>query len=197
MLSHIIQNCHIDLAALADPLDLLRGLDHVVIRNLVSGIRRLHQLLIKCLMAMFVLLSTSARAWIVWINLLLLTLFRCTDCAVIFVCSGYFCNLFSLHFLLNLNVEQCTDRVFSDCICHFTEHLISCHLVLYQWISLSISLKTDSLTQLIHIIDMIHPSCINHFQKYNTLNFAKLLCLRELCFFVLISLHSTFFQKML
>lgn len=65
MLSHIIQNCHIDLAALADPLDLLRGLDHVVIRNLVSGIRRLHQLLIKCLMAMFVLLSTSTPAQII------------------------------------------------------------------------------------------------------------------------------------
>ena len=55
--------------------------------------------------ALFVLLSTSAWAWIVWINLLLLAFFRCTDCAVIFVCSGYFCNLFSLHFLLNLNVE--------------------------------------------------------------------------------------------
>ena len=65
MLSHIVQNCHINLAALADPLDLLRGLDHIVIWDLISGVRRLHQLLVKRLMAMFVLLSTSTPAQII------------------------------------------------------------------------------------------------------------------------------------
>ena len=68
-------------------------------------IENFYQNLFVLTTAFFIFFTASARAWIVWINLLLLALFRCTDCAVIFVCSGYFCNLFSLHFLLNLNVE--------------------------------------------------------------------------------------------
>ena len=65
VLSHIIQHGNIDLTTFFDLLNLLRGFDHVVIRNLVSGIRRLHQLLVKRLMAMFVLLSTSTPAQII------------------------------------------------------------------------------------------------------------------------------------
>ena len=94
-------------------------------------------------------------------------------------------------------MEQSTDRSLCDGIRHLTEHIVSLHLILNQRISLSISLKSDSLTELIHIINMIHPTCINYFQQDDTLHFSELFSLRELCFFTFIRLDSTFFQQML
>ena len=44
---------------------------------------------------------------------------------------------------------------------------------------------------------MIHPPCVNNFQKNDTLDLTDLLCLRELCFFCLIRLHSALLQKVL
>ena len=38
------------------------------------------------------------------------------------------------------------------------------HLVLDKRISLTVSLQTDTLTQLIHIVDVIHPLAVDHLQ---------------------------------
>ena len=40
-------------------------------------------------------------------------------------------------------------------------------------------LKSDTLTQLIHIVDMIHPLAVDHLQQYDTLQLTELLDLRE------------------
>ena len=59
-------------------------------------------------------------------------------------------------------MEQETHGFFFDVLRHLIEHLITVHFVLYQRISLTISCQTDTLTQLIHIINVIHPLPVNH-----------------------------------
>ena len=76
-------------------------------------------------------------------------------------------------------MQDRTYRIFLNASCHLIKHLVSDHLVLNLWISLAISLKTDSLTQLIHIINMIHPFCVDHFQENDTLNLTHMLRLRK------------------
>ena len=41
------------------------------------------------------------------------------------------------------------------------KHIISGELILYQRISLSKSLKADTLAELIHIINMVHPLTVD------------------------------------
>ena len=75
--------------------------------------------------------------------------------------------------------------------------LISAHLILYQRISLAICLEADTFTELIHIINMSHPFCIDYFQKNNTLDLTDLLCLRELCFLGFVKLCGDLLQHVL
>ena len=60
--------------------------------------------------------------------------------------SRLLCNLFSFNLLFYIDMEEKSDCIHFDCTCHFTEHIISDHLVFNQRISLSVSLQTDSLT---------------------------------------------------
>ena len=93
-----------------------------------------------------------------------------------------------------MDMVQKTQRILLNGQRHFVKHLISGHLVFHLGISLSIGLQADTLTQLIHIIDMIHPFIIHNFQKDHTLQFTHLLLLREFCFFHLVQLHCLFIE---
>ena len=94
-------------------------------------------------------------------------------------------------------MEQDAHCIFTDCGSHAVEHLISAHLILYQRISLAICLEADTFTELIHIINMSHPFCIDYFQKNNTLDLTDLLCLRELCFLGFVKLCGSLLQHVL
>ena len=96
--------------------------------------------------ALLILLTASARTRIVRIYLRMFTLLRCILCRIILVCSGNLGNLLSLNLLFNLNMIQKTDGIFLNRRNHIVEHIETCHLVLYQRISLSICLKSDTLT---------------------------------------------------
>ena len=67
------------------------------------------------------------------------------------------------------DMEQKTYGIFLDAGDHVIKHIKSCHLVFYERISLAVCLKSDTLTQLIHIIDVIHPLAVDHLQEDDTL----------------------------
>ena len=89
---------------------------------------------------------------------------------------------------------QKTQSSLLDSCDHTVKHFISLKFIFHLRISLSVSLQADTLTELIHIVNMIHPFLIDNFQKDHTLQLTKLLCFRKLRFFFLVKLYSLFFQ---
>ena len=94
-------------------------------------------------------------------------------------------------------MEQKTDCIFLNCRNHLIEHIKASHLVLNKRISLTVCLKSDTLTQLIHIIDMIHPLTVNHLKKNDTFQFTELLDLRELRLLCLVEKYCLLLQMLL
>ena len=94
-------------------------------------------------------------------------------------------------------MEQQTYRILTDTVGHGIKHLITAHLILNQRIPLGISLQADSLTQLIHIVNMGHPLVIDNLQQNNPFQFTDSLRFREFRFLAFIQLHSFFFQLLL
>ena len=148
-------------------------------------------------MALLVFQPAAAGAGIVRIYLFLFALHRFFSIGIIFVCSCNLCNLLPLYFLLDTYMVQKTDRILLNVLRHFVEHIISDHLIFNLRIPLSVSLQADSLTQLIHIIDVIHPLLVDDTKQNHTLQLTNLLLCRELGFFFLVELHSCFFQLLL
>ena len=83
-----------------------------------------------------------------------------------------------------------TDGILLDACRHRVKHLIGTHLVLNKRISLTVCLQADTLAQLIHIIDMIHPLAVDHLQKDHALQLTDLFWFRELRFLCLIQLDG-------
>ena len=86
---------------------------------------------------------------------------------------------------------QQPDRILLNARRHLVKHIKTCHLVLDKRISLSVGLQSDTLTKLIHIIDVIHPLAVDHLQENDALKLTELLRLRELRLLRLIQLHCT------
>ena len=63
---------------------------------------------------------------------------------------------------------------------HFIKHLNTCITIFNDRILLCISLKRNTLSQLIHIVNMAHPLIVNDFQQEDTLYLTE--CLRRTCF---------------
>ena len=59
-------------------------------------------------------------------------------------------------------MEQHSDRLLTDILGHLIKHLVTAELVLHQRISLAIGLQAHTLTELIHIVNVIHPLPVNH-----------------------------------
>ena len=92
---------------------------------------------------------------------------------------------------------QKADRFFLDIGSHGIEHIVGAHFVFDYRISLSICLQTDSLAQLFHIINMVHPLIVNDFQQNHPFQFTNLFRFRKFRLFQLITLNGFFFQFML
>ena len=90
-------------------------------------------------------------------------------------------------------MEQETDGILLDGLEHFVEHVVGCHFVLDLRVSLAVCLQADTLAELIHIIDMIHPLLVDNLQENDTLKLTNLLLLREFCFFFLVEFNSFLF----
>ena len=59
------------------------------------------------------------------------------------------------------NVEERICCIFLNCIRHLFKHIKCLEPIFYQRIALSICLHANPLTQLIHIIDIIHPFAVD------------------------------------
>ena len=148
-------------------------------------------------MALFELFTASARTRIIRVNLLHLAYLRCLRRRGVTVGPGYLRCRLSFNLLLYANVEQNTDCLLGDGSRHGLEHLVGIHLILNNRISLAVSLQADTLTQLVHVIDMAHPLVVDHLQKYHTLQLTDLLCILEFSLLRLIQLDGFFLQHVL
>ena len=111
---------------------------------------------------MFVFLSAAAGAGIVGIDFFGLAALGRFYSAVIFVRPGYFGYLLTFRFLFHTDVHQNANRILLDAGGHDVEHLVACHLIFYQRISLAVGLESDPLTELIHIVDVVHPFPVDY-----------------------------------
>ena len=82
-------------------------------------------------------------------------------------------------------------------IAHFFKHIIRRKFIFNQRISLCISMQTNSLAHLIHIVNMIHPFLIDDAQHHDTLQFPHPFFVADFLFFQFIQLHAQFFQVFL
>ena len=99
---------------------------------------------------------------IIWIYLCSFSLFRSILRTLVLVGSGYLCHLLTFYLLLDASHGyRRRIGILLDAGGHVIEHIKSCHLVFYKRISLAVCLKSDTLTQLIHIIDVIHPLAVD------------------------------------
>ena len=90
-----------------------------------------------------------------------------------------------------------TCRILTDGFHHGIEHIIAGQLVFNYRIPAAHGLKTDALTQLSHVIDVVHPFHINHLEKRNTLDLPHVsACLGDLFLFCLVQ-RLGFIQKTL
>ena len=72
--------------------------------------------------AHLVFLAAATRTWIVTTNLCALAADWSFLYGIVLVRSGYLRNLFTLYLLLDLHMEQHTNRILSDRCCHLIEH---------------------------------------------------------------------------
>ncbi len=140
------------------------------------------------------LLTTSARTRIIGHDLFGSTLDGCIGNRVILVGSRFLCNLFTLKLALNMNTEQHTNSILFDAVDHFLEHVKALELVFINRITLRKCLKTDALTKLIHVVDVVHPLCIDRPEQDDTFNLTELVLYGEFGFLLLIQTDSFFFE---
>ena len=79
-------------------------------------------------------------------------------------------------------MKQHTNCILANVLSHLIEHCITVHLVLYQRIALSVCLKSCALTELVHIIDVIHPLAVDNLEQNYALDLTDLLRIRKLGF---------------
>ena len=96
-----------------------------------------------------------------------------------------------------MNMIQHSHGILLDRRNHVVEHLKSTHLIFHNRVSLSVSGQANTLTENLHVIDMIHPLAVNTLEQDDTLQLTKLLRLCKLRFLCFIKLHSLFFDDML
>ena len=148
-------------------------------------------------MAVLVLLSASAPARIVRIDLLLRPLHRCLRHGLILVCAGDLRHLLPLDMVLHADMHQQTDGVLLNGCAHLVEHLIAGQLILHLRVALRIGLRADALLQLCHVVDVIHPLLIDHTKQADALQLADCFLIRELRFLRLVELHRLFLELLL
>ena len=130
-------------------------------------------------MAVLVLLSASARARIVRVDLLRFALDGLLLKRIVLVRSHDLCGGLTFNLLLDPYMVEHAERLFLDHLGHLLEHLEAVHTVLDLRIMLRISRKTDSLAKLFHIIDVIHPSRIDYLKKHDPFEFTHPVFTRE------------------
>ena len=79
-------------------------------------------------------------------------------------------------------------------VAHFLKHVISGKFIFDQRVSLGISVQTDALTHLVHIVDMIHPFLVNDTKHHNAFQFTHSFFVTDFFFFHFIKLNTQFFQ---
>ena len=141
-------------------------------------------------LAVLPLQARAAGAGIIWIDLLGRALDRFLLGRIIAVRARDLGGRLALHLLLTAQVQQSPDRVFLYRGGHVVEHVIARHLVLNQRISLAISLQADALTQLLHVVDVIHPMPVDDLQQDHALYLTHLLGIWEHGLRFLIKLHA-------
>ena len=87
-----------------------------------------------------------------------------------------------------------TDRVVLDAGNHLLEHVVSFHLVLNQRISLAVSLETDALAKLLHVVDVVHPLRVDCAEQHDALHLARVLGSRELLLLLLVECKRLLLQ---
>ena len=92
-------------------------------------------------------------------------------------------NFLALYLFLNADAVQHLYRLGTDSIIHGIQHIITCHLIFIDRITLGKSLHTNTLAQLLHIVNLFHPLAVDHTQKNDTLDLTEGIRLRELRFF--------------
>ena len=108
-------------------------------------------------MAVLVFLAASTRAGIVGIDLLFSPSLGLLDGSIVLIGACHLGDFFSLYLLLYFDMEEDTDGFLHDIAVHLVEHVVSGDLVLDKRIMLSERLQANALTQLVHIVDVIHP----------------------------------------
>ncbi len=83
--------------------------------------------------------------------------------------------------------------VFADCGDHFIEHVIAFDSIFDNRVFLAVGTKVHSLTELVHIVDMVHPFLVDHPKQDKALEMAHDI-IAIFLFAVLISLMG-FFSK--
>ena len=126
-----------------------------------------------------------------------LSLHRGLSQARILIRSCYLGYLLTLCLLLHTDMKQNSYRFFLDACRHGREHFIAAQLILYERISLRKRLQANTLTKLIHIVDMIHPLPVDDLQKEYALQLTEHLRIREFRLLHLVKLHCLFLQHML
>ena len=69
-------------------------------------------------------------------------------------------------------------------------HIVGDHLIFIDRISLAIRLKSDTLLELFHIVNLIHPLVIDDTKEDDTLNLTEGFCFRELSFLGIVEFLS-------
>ena len=85
-------------------------------------------------------------------------------------------NVLTLRSLLvssDLNGKYHSYCVLTDRGYHFVEHIHTFNTVLYNRVLLTVGTKSDTLFQLLHVVDMSHPLCIHHFEQADSFYLVK------------------------
>ena len=141
-----------------------------------------------CATAFFIFFATSTRTRIVSADLLFNSYRLC--CAnnsllcraklhKALVTWSY--NLNTLHRLCLWNCAQNTSYcIITNSQNHFIKEVSTCDFILVDRISLSIGLKSDAISQIVHSLEMIHPFFINIAQQNNSFKLSCSLLAEEL-----------------
>src|SRR5699024_5945748 len=147
--------------------------------------------------AMFIFFAAATWAWIIPADILSLHIRFPGLFLLLLVAAGYclrvFHNFLSLQVIAYFRLHDIFGNFFFNLNNHFLKHLESFCLIFLQWIILSICTQVNTLTQLVHLVDMIHPFGINRTQYDYFLKFTHLFR-RQFLFFLVIA-HFDFFQN--
>ena len=99
------------------------------------------------------------------------------------------CHHFPLYLHLRSYVEEVSHSILADKCIHFLKHIHSLEFIFLNGVVLSVCTESNTVFELVHIVNMVHPSAVNTSKENDSLNLTHIVAKQLALFFICVHCH--------